>query len=268
MCEYGTTYVLRCMYVYATCSEQVRVRSTIPNDTAWPSVTLSPIFLGCHFIRLPGDTNVRVYAGGVLAMHVDAQMPACWQWLRRTACRSGGKPLRSRSTPGRTGRGSTCTGRGRCRTLRAGTHRPAHALRSWTAARPWQRCGQILWSGVRAPRWDSARRQGPHAPAPPPPPMQCSAADARRPPPPPPPPSRGSARRLRAEREFVGGVKSDFPPPRVHTGGQRGNGGGGAARTVAHVTNAAHIPRRHVPVEGRGAGEHCARTCAAAAQGL
>jgi hypothetical protein len=57
MCEYGTTYVLRCMYVYAVaaCSENVRVRSTIPHDTAWPSVMLSPIFLGCHFIRLPGD---------------------------------------------------------------------------------------------------------------------------------------------------------------------------------------------------------------------
>eukprot|EP01049_Picozoa_sp_SAG25_P002968 SAG25_NODE_161_length_13366_cov_13.111973_14_plen_232_part_00 len=87
-------YVCVTMHVYAvaTCSEKVRV---LPHDTAWPSVMLpAPIFPGGHFIRLPGNTVVRVYAGGVETMHVDAQTPACWQWLRRTACRSDGTPLR------------------------------------------------------------------------------------------------------------------------------------------------------------------------------
>jgi hypothetical protein len=73
-------YVCVTMHVFAvvTCSEKVRVQSRLPHDTAWPSVMLpAPIFPGCHFIRLPGDTVVRVYAGGVEAMHVDAQTPAC-----------------------------------------------------------------------------------------------------------------------------------------------------------------------------------------------
>ena len=77
-------------------------------------------------------------------------------------------------------------------------------------------------------------------------------------PPPTPPPARGSARRLRAEREFPWvGWRVTSLGSGAHTRAVE-DGGGGAARTLVHARDAGDVPRRHVPVEGRGVGEHCA----------